>query len=237
MSDGRLAFCFGVHNHQPVGQFDAVFRDATARAYHPFLERLAARPEVRCTLHWTGSLLTWLRDEAPATFDLLGAVAARGQVELLTGGFYEPILAVLPDRDKLGQIERLTEFLKTHFGVRPRGLWLAERVWEPHLPKALREAGVDYVLLDDWHFALAGLDPETLQGWYTTDEQGAAALNSAFWGCLALGRLAGVPQAKGVTLFGHRLHVALDDATRIDPRMAGELPTTKGLLEGARPSR
>ncbi len=174
MSDGRLAFCFGVHNHQPVGQFDAVFRDATARAYHPFLERLAARPEVRCTLHWTGSLLTWLRDEAPATFDLLGAVAARGQVELLTGGFYEPILAVLPDRDKLGQIERLTEFLKTHFGVRPRGLWLAERVWEPHLPKALREAGVDYVLLDDWHFALAGLDPETLQGWYTTDEQGAA---------------------------------------------------------------
>jgi len=28
---------------------------------------------------------------------------------------------------------------------------------------------------------------------------------------------------------------ALDEATRIDPRLAGELPTTKGLLEGARP--
>src|SRR5439155_1564848 len=94
------------------------------------------------------------------------------QVELLTGGFYEPILAVLPDHDKFGQIERLTAFLKTHFGVRPRGMWLAERVWEPHLPRVLAEAGVEYVLVDDSHFALAGLDPDTLGGYYLTEDQG-----------------------------------------------------------------
>lgn len=44
------------------------------------------------------SLLLWLRDRAPRTFDLLGSLATRGQVELLTGGFYEPILPILPDR-------------------------------------------------------------------------------------------------------------------------------------------
>ncbi|OGK94575.1 MAG: hypothetical protein A2W08_11330 [Candidatus Rokubacteria bacterium RBG_16_73_20] len=173
MSGERLAFCFGVHNHQPVGNFDHVVADATARAYHPFLERLAARSEVRLSVHCSGSLLEWLREHAPRTFDLLGSVVARGQVELLTGGFYEPILAVLPDHDKAGQIERLTDFLKTHFGVRPRGMWLAERVWEPHLPRALVAAGVEYVLVDDRHFALAGLEPETLGGYYLTDEQGA----------------------------------------------------------------
>ena len=168
----RLAFCFGIHNHQPVGNFDHVMVEATERSYRPFLERLEQRPEVRLSVHFTGSLLEWLRERSPRTFDLLGTVAARGQVELLTGGFYEPILAVLPDHDKIGQIERLTTFLKSHFGVRPRGMWLAERVWEPHLPRVLGEAGVEYVLVDDRHFALAGLDVDTLGGYYMTDEQG-----------------------------------------------------------------
>src|SRR5213594_559319 len=168
----RLAFCFGVHNHQPIGNFDHVMVEATERAYRPFLERLDQRPEVRLTVHCTGSLLEWLRERSPRTFDLLGSLAARGQVELLTGGCYEPILAVLPDHDKIGQIERLTSFLKAHFGVRPRGMWLAERVWEPHLPRALSEAGVEYVLVDDRHFALAGLDADGLGGYYLTDEQG-----------------------------------------------------------------
>lgn len=170
---GRLAFCLGVHNHQPIGNFDHVLVEATERAYRPLLERLEARPEVRMTVHCSGSLLEWLRERFPRTFDLLGSVAARGQVELLTGGFYEPILAVLPDHDKVGQIERLTAFLKAHFGVRPRGMWLAERVWEPHLPRVLSEAGVEYVLVDDHHFALAGLDVDALGGYYLTHEQGA----------------------------------------------------------------
>ena len=173
MSDGPLAFCFGVHNHQPIGNFDTVVEEATDRAYRPFLERLRARPEVRLTVHCTGSLLEWLRERASGTFDLLGELTARRQIELLTGGFYEPILAVLPDADKVGQIERLSDYVKAAFGVRPRGMWLAERVWEPQLPRALHAAGVEYVLLDDSHFALAGLDPEAIGGYYLTEEQGA----------------------------------------------------------------
>jgi alpha-amylase len=173
LTDAPLDFCFGVHNHQPIGNFEGVLREATERAYRPFLERLRARAEVRLTVHCTGSLLAWLREHERVTFDLLGAVVAEGRVELLTGGFYEPILATLPDPDKRGQIERLSAFLKTEFGVRPRGMWLAERVWEPHLPRALREAGVEYVLLDDRHFALAGHEPEDLGGYYLTEDQGA----------------------------------------------------------------
>src|SRR5262249_48639150 len=70
----------------------------------PPVGRRAARPEVRLPAHFSGTLLEWLRDQAPATFDRLATVVARGQVELLPGGFYEPILAVLPDADKRGQI-------------------------------------------------------------------------------------------------------------------------------------
>lgn len=173
MADAPLTLCFGVHNHQPIGQFESVLAEATARAYQPFLERVRARPELRLTMHCSGSLIEWLRAWAPRVFDLLGEVAAAGQVELLTGGYYEPILAVLPEADQRGQVQRLTEFLAAAFGVRPRGMWLAERVWEPHLPRVLAAAGVEYVLLDDAHFGRVGLAPHVLGGVYVTEHQGA----------------------------------------------------------------
>ena len=175
MSDDRLHFLLGIHNHQPVGNFDSVVDDAVVRAYHPFLETLdRAGGGLPLTVHCSGGLLQALKARARPTFDLLGRLAADGRVELLGGGFYEPILALLPDWDKVGQIQALAHFLKSHWGVTPRGMWLAERIWEPQLPRVLREAGVEFVLVDDSHFALAGLDPETLGGYYLTEEQGAS---------------------------------------------------------------
>jgi len=168
-----VRFLFGVHNHQPAGNFDSVVLDAARSAYHPFLEAASAVPGVVLAVHCSGGLLAFLRERARPTFDLLGRLAADGRAELLTGGFYEPILAMLPDDDKLGQIEALSDFLRANFGVRPRGMWLAERVWEPQMPKILRRAGVEFVVLDDAHFALAGLEPDTLGGYYLTEEQGA----------------------------------------------------------------
>ncbi len=168
-----VRFLFGVHNHQPAGNFDSVVLDAARSAYHPFLEAASAVPGVVLAVHCSGGLLAFLRERARPTFDLLGRLAADGRAELLTGGFYEPILAMLPDDDKLGQIEALSDFLRANFGVRPRGMWLAERVWEPQMPKILRRAGVEFVVVDDAHFALAGLEPDTLGGYYLTEEQGA----------------------------------------------------------------
>jgi alpha-amylase len=172
VSEG-LRFLFGVHNHQPAGNFESVILDAARSAYHPFLEAARDAPGIALTVHCSGGLLAFLRERARPTFDLLGRLAADGRIELLTGGFYEPILSMLPDADKVGQIQALSEFLSANFGVKPRGMWLAERVWEPHLPKALRRAGVEFVVLDDAHFALAGLEPESLGGYYLTEEQGA----------------------------------------------------------------
>ena len=167
-----VRFLFGVHNHQPSGNFESVILDAVRDAYHPFLAAVRAVPGVVLTVHCSGGLLAFLRERARPTFDLLGRLAADGRVELLTGGFYEPIMAMLPDGDKVGQIEALSEFLRSNFGARPRGMWLAERVWEPQLPKVLRAAGVEFVVVDDAHFALAGLEPDALGGYYLTEEQG-----------------------------------------------------------------
>ncbi|HYQ88798.1 MAG TPA: alpha-amylase/4-alpha-glucanotransferase domain-containing protein [Candidatus Binatia bacterium] len=157
-----LRIAIAIHNHQPVGNFDSVYAGAVERAYRPFLDALARHPGVRLTMHWSGPLLEWLESHDPGILDALGALVTRGQVELLSGAHYEPILAVIPPWDQQGQLERMAAYLKARFGVTPRGAWLAERVWEPDLPDALARAGIEYTLLDDHHFLLAGAEPGRL---------------------------------------------------------------------------
>jgi len=157
-----VRIAIAIHNHQPVGNFDSVIAGAVARAYRPFLEALARHPGVRLSMHWSGPLLEWLESNDRSILDALGALVSRGQVELLSGAHYEPILAVIPPWDQQGQVERMARYLKSRFGVTPRGAWLAERVWEPDLPDALSRAGIEHTLLDDHHFLLAGADPNTL---------------------------------------------------------------------------
>ena len=162
----------GIHNHQPVGNFDFVFEDAFQRAYWPFLKILARHPQIKICLHYSGILWEWLENEHPEMIDLCNELLQKGQIELLSGGFYEPILSIIPDKDKLGQMKKMAYFLYRTFGIKPRGLWLAERVWEPGLPKFINHAGLDYVIVDDRHFLATGLDEKELYGYYLTDDQG-----------------------------------------------------------------
>src|SRR6266700_1736079 len=120
-----------LHNHQPVGNFPWVFQQVYEDAYLPMIVALERHPGVRLSLHYTGSLLDWLEVAHPEFLERVGALVKRHQVELVSGGYYEPILPSIPDADKIAQIRRLTEHIQQNFGVKPAGMWLAERVWEP----------------------------------------------------------------------------------------------------------
>jgi len=168
----RVAFLFCVHNHQPVGNFLHVMEEAFQKAYLPFIKTLQKYPFMKISIHYSGVLWDFFKEYHPEFLKELKELVRRGQLEMMTGGYYEPILAVIPDKDKIGQILRLTHTIEAEMGVRPRGMWLAERVWEPHLPKYLRKAGVEYLTIDDYHFKKSGLREEELHGYYLTEEDG-----------------------------------------------------------------
>jgi 4-alpha-glucanotransferase len=169
---GRVAFLFCVHNHQPVGNFEHVLEQAYRKAYLPFLEVLKKYPFMNATLHYSGVLWGFFKRNHPPFFTTLKQLTQSGQVEIMTGGYYEPILAVIPDEHKLGQIRKLSQAIEDETGAAPRGLWLAERVWEPHLPECLFKAGVEYTTVDDHHFKKAGFREDELYGYYVTEENG-----------------------------------------------------------------
>lgn len=165
-------FLFGIHNHQPVGNFDFVFEEAYQKSYKPFIDVLEQHPGISMSLHYSGCLLEWLEDHHPEYMDRIADLVDRGNIELMSGGFYEPILAVIPDEDKIGQIRKLNRYIKDRFRYDAEGLWLTERVWEPHLAKPLNEAGIKYITVDDAHFISAGKRDRELTGYFHTEEQG-----------------------------------------------------------------
>jgi 4-alpha-glucanotransferase len=161
-----------IHAHQPCGNFEHVFEKAYDDSYLPFLQHLEKHPDVHLGLHYSGPLLTWIEQHRPEYFDRLTKLVESGQVELVGGGFYEPILVSIPPEDQFEQITRLACYIEKHFGQRPSGAWLAERVWEPQLPTTLANANAAYTLVDDMHFLAAGFEPEELFGAYIAEDRG-----------------------------------------------------------------
>jgi alpha-amylase len=167
-----IRLILAVHNHQPVGNFGGVFEAAYNESYLPFLEVLEGYPEIPFVLHTSGPLLEWLVERRPEYISRVRALVEAGRVEILGGGFYEPILTMIPWRDRVGQVRAYADYLQEIFGVAVRGIWIPERVWEQHLVSALAEAGVEYTILDDFHFQCAGLRESELFGYYLTEDEG-----------------------------------------------------------------
>ena len=169
---GKMNLLMVLHAHQPVGNFPWVLAKAVAECYQPVVQALAAYPEIHCGLHFSGPLLQYMSANNRDLIETVNSMVQRGQVEMLSGGFYEPLLASIPTRDAQDQMAMMSQATRQIFGQEPKGFWLAERIWEPGLPAKLAPAGLGYTLVDDTHFYYAGLAAKDMFGFHLTEREG-----------------------------------------------------------------
>lgn len=167
-----IRFALVLHNHQPIGNFDHVFEQAYVDSYRPFLDVFEPYANLRISLHTSGPLLEWLDANHPEYLDRLARLVAEGRVEIIGGAYYEAILTMIPPADRIGQIRSFTRALETRLGATVQGMWIPERVWEQSMTRDIVDAGIRYTLVDDFHFKNAGLDPDSLYGYYITEDDG-----------------------------------------------------------------
>ena len=167
-----IRLVLALHNHQPVGNFEHVFQQAYEDSYLPFLDVFSRYETLRIALHTSGSLMEWLDSAHPEYVDRLAELAAKGRIEIIGGAFFEPILAMIPSRDRVGQIRKYSRWLQNRLGTTVRGMWMPERVWEQSFARDLADAGIEYTILDDFHFKMAGLTDSQLQGYLVTEDEG-----------------------------------------------------------------
>ncbi len=167
-----IRFAFILHDHQPVGNFDNVFEQAYQDSYKLFLDLFERYPHLKIGLHTSGPLMEWLDIHHPDYLDRLAGHVSTGRIEIIGGAYYEPILAMIPSRDRVGQIRSYSNWLENRLGGEVRGMWIPERVWEQSMTSDLVAAGIQYTLLDDFHFKNAGLHEDQLHGYYMTEDNG-----------------------------------------------------------------
>ena len=167
-----VRLCLVLHNHQPVGNFDGVIEQAYQDSYLPFLEVFEPYEHLKLALHTSGPLMMWLAERHPEYINRLKGLVAAGRIEIVGGPFYEPILTMIPSRDRIGQITKYTRWLQTRFDTAVSGMWMPERVWESQLTRDLVPAGMQYTILDDFHFRAAGWDESQLTNYFVTEDDG-----------------------------------------------------------------
>lgn len=172
MSNPQIQLCLVFHNHQPVGNFDRVFENAYQDSYLPFLDVFEPFTELTISLHTSGPLLQWLQTNHPDYLNRIAQLVEAGRIEIIGGAFYEPILPMIPKRDRVGQITRFSQWLEERLCSKISGMWMPERVWESCLTESLADAEIKYTVLDDYHFRRAGLKNEELTGYYIVEEEG-----------------------------------------------------------------
>ena len=119
-----IRLCLVLHNHQPVGNFDHVIEQAYRDSYLPFLDVFEGYEHLRIGLHTSGPLMLWLANNHPEYLGRLRQLVALGRVEIIGGPFYEPILTMLPSRDRIGQITKYTRWLQSEFHCAVSGMWM-----------------------------------------------------------------------------------------------------------------
>lgn len=167
-----IYLALGIHNHQPLGNFIWVLEEHYDAAYLPFLDIMEGSTALPFSLHTSGPLLRWLLESHPEYVRRVRDLVGAGRVEIKGGCLYEAILSLLPREDRGEQLRRYSALLEDTFGTQPQGAWLPERVWEPDLARDLAEAGLQYTVVDDSHFASAGKTGSLSRGYFLTEDQG-----------------------------------------------------------------
>ncbi len=171
-ASGTVNLILGACSQRPVGCSDEDLESCYQGHYKPLAQLAYRFPRCSWMLHLGGELLEWIDRCHPELIMLLREMVKRRQMEPLGGGFFAPILSIIPALDRVGQIEKLTTELRVRFGTRPRGAWLADCVWEPSLPHSLVGSGMEYAFLDSLQFEAAGVTGDQIHRAHLTEDEG-----------------------------------------------------------------
>lgn len=138
----------------------------------PLVEVLEHLPDLPAALHVSGALLEHAEARYPTDLARIRALVQAERLEILGGGWFDPVLSVLPERDASGQVRMMGRRAESLLGQRPRGAWLPYGAWDPALPRVLGRQEIRYAVLDPTPFRCAGHTPGDIQGWYTTEREG-----------------------------------------------------------------
>ena len=170
----------GTYNHLSPGSSDKAFEEVYQTSWRPFLSVLYKFPTISSVNFYSGTVLSWIETKHPEFLMLMEEMVDRKQVELLGGGFYSPLFPIIPNADKIGQVELLTTYIRKTFGKRPSGGWIYEYAWDSSIPSIFKNSGLSYTFLPERALSQLSLDPWSSEIALTEDQRKVIAVFPIF---------------------------------------------------------
>ena len=106
-------------------------------------------------------------------FGKLRRAVEDGSLELLGGGFYDPMLPLFPTELQSMQLKKHSKLLWKYFGIEPSGYFNSSMVWEMEMTELLEKHRFEYALVQEASLQDALGRTTPVSGWYTVEDKGS----------------------------------------------------------------
>ena len=127
---------------------------------------------IKSSFHLSGNLISYLDKKYSDFSGKIRELLDSNQLELLSGGIYEPIFPFIPKEDRQTQVSLMNRLINHTYGYVPNGAWITEYSWEPSIALDLAKSRIQYTCLPKEYFKSAGLEDNELSGYFVTEDEG-----------------------------------------------------------------
>ena len=146
-----MQYILGAYSQLPFGTSPDEYEALVSRQLEPLLTKVYDNPEWKLLFHLSASEYEYLEVKHPAINMLICDLYRRGQIELLSSGFYDVVLSLLPAHERSSHVEKTTTYIRKRFTRKPKGLWCYNQIFSPTLVPVANNCGLDYIMLSSYN--------------------------------------------------------------------------------------
>lgn len=142
-----MSYIVGCYSQIPHGSPKKVYERALEDSLKPFLSEAYNRDKAYLQLYMTGSMIEWLDNNHKEVNMLIKNLVKSDKLEVLTGSYYQAILPLVPQSDRVAQIEKATTMISKKYKMLSKTFWCYGEIWDPSLISSLKLSKIENVIV------------------------------------------------------------------------------------------
>jgi hypothetical protein len=142
-----MSYIVGCYSQIPHGSPKKVYERALEDSLKPFLSEAYNRDKAYLQLYMTGSMIEWLDNNHKEVNMLIRDLVKCDKLEVLTGSYYQAILPLVPQSDRVTQIEKATTAISKKYKMLAKTFWCYGEIWDPSLISSLKLSKIENVIV------------------------------------------------------------------------------------------